>query len=90
MNRRTRLLTAAGRRLPRPDPPPASYLRRVRREIPRPVARVVLGSVSRGIAITDHLLPTTPYAVPSARPASTACICSSLSRMMSPRFSTPT
>ena len=64
MNRRTRLLTAAGRRLPRPDPPPASYLRRVRREIPRPVARVVLGSVSRGIAITDHVLPTAPYAVP--------------------------
>jgi acetyl esterase len=64
VNRRTRLLTTAGRRLPRPDPPPASYLRRVRREIPRPVARVVLGSVSRGIAITDHVLPTTPYAVP--------------------------
>ena len=64
MNRRTRLLTAAGRRLPRPDPPPASYLRRVRRELPRPVSRVLLGPVARGIEIADRVLPTAPYAVP--------------------------
>ncbi|MGI3779629.1 MAG: alpha/beta hydrolase [Janthinobacterium lividum] len=63
MNRRTRLLTAAGRRLPRPDPPTASYLRRVRGELPRPLSRVVLGPVSRGIELADQVLPTTPYAV---------------------------
>ena len=63
MNRRTRLLVAAGRRLPRPDPPPPSYLSRVRRELPKPLAHVVLGSVSRGIEMLDDVLPTTPYAV---------------------------
>ena len=48
VNRRTRVLTAAGRRLPRPDPPPASYLRRARGELPRPLSRLLLGPVSRG------------------------------------------
>lgn len=64
MNRRTRLLTAAGRRLPRPDPPPEAYLRRVRGELPRPLSRMLLGPVSRGVALTDALLPTQPYGVP--------------------------
>ncbi|GAA3554610.1 alpha/beta hydrolase [Microlunatus spumicola] len=64
MNRRTRLLTTAGRRLPRPDPPTPAYLRRVRSELPKPLAHVVLGSVSRGIELLDDVLPTTPYAVP--------------------------
>jgi len=64
VNRRTRLLTAAGRRLPRPDPPTASYLRRVRGELPRPLSRLVLGPVSRGIVLADHVLPTRPSAVP--------------------------
>lgn len=63
MNRRTRLLTAAGRRLPRPDPPPASYLRRARGELPRPLSRLLLGPVSRGISLADQVLPTEPYAV---------------------------
>ena len=64
MNRRTRLLTSAGQRLPRPDPPSASYLRRVRGELPRPLSRLLLGPVSRGIEIADQVLPTEPYAVP--------------------------
>ena len=64
MNRRTRLLTAANRRLPRPDPPPASYLRRGRGELPRPLSRLLLGPVSRRIELLDQVLPTTPYAVP--------------------------
>jgi acetyl esterase len=64
VNRRTRLLTAAGRRLPRPDPPPASYLRRARGELPRPLSRLLLGPVSRSIALVDEVLPTAPYAVP--------------------------
>jgi acetyl esterase/lipase len=64
VNRRTRLLTAAGRRLPRPDPPPASYLRRARGELPRPLSRLLLGSVSRGIELVDRVLPTEPHAVP--------------------------
>lgn len=63
MNRRTRLLTAAGRRLPRPDPPPESYLRRARGELPRPLSRMLLGAVSRGIELVDAVLPTEPHAV---------------------------
>ena len=54
MNRRTRLLTAAGRRLPRPDPPPPSYLRRARGELPRPLSRLLLGPVSRGIELVER------------------------------------
>ena len=64
MNRRTRLLTAANSRLPRPDPPPASYLRRGRGELPRPLSRLLLGPVSRGVELVDQVLPTSPYAVP--------------------------
>ncbi|HEY0239639.1 MAG TPA: alpha/beta hydrolase [Friedmanniella sp.] len=64
MNRRTRLLTAAGRRLPRPDPPPPAYLRRARRELPRPLSRLLLGPVSRGVELVDRVLPTPGYAVP--------------------------
>ncbi|MGI3781239.1 MAG: alpha/beta hydrolase, partial [Janthinobacterium lividum] len=64
MNRRTRLLVAANRRVPRPDPPTASYLRRIRGELPRPVSRLLLGTVARGVELVDHELPTTPYAVP--------------------------
>jgi acetyl esterase len=74
VNRRTRLLTAANRRLPRPDPPPASYLRRGRGELPRPLSRLLLGPVSRGVELLDEVLPTTPYAVPVRvyRPRSSA------------------
>ena len=64
MNRRTRLLTTVGRRLPRPDPPTASYLRRVRGELPRPLSRLLLGPVSRGVELVDRVLPTQRYAVP--------------------------
>ena len=64
MNRRTRLLTAANRRVPRPDPPTASYLRRGRGELPRPVSRLLLGPVARGVELVDQVLPTSPYAVP--------------------------
>jgi len=64
VNRRTQLLTAANSRLPRPDPPPASYLRRARGELPRPLSRLLLGPVSRRIELLDQVLPTTPYAVP--------------------------
>ncbi len=64
MNRRTRLLTAANSRLPRPDPPPPSYLRRGRGELPRPLSRLLLGPVARGVELIDRVLPTAPYAVP--------------------------
>ena len=64
MNRRTRLLTSLGRRVPRPDPPTPAYLRRARADLPRPLARLVLGPVDRGVRIVDRVLPTAPYAVP--------------------------
>ncbi len=63
MNRRTRLLTSLNRRLPRPDPPPEAYLRRIRTELPRPLARAVLGPLDRGVRLADRVLPTEPVAV---------------------------
>ncbi|SDU89502.1 acetyl esterase [Microlunatus sagamiharensis] len=58
------MLTSLNRRLPRPDPPPEAYLRRIRRELPRPLARAVLGPVDRGVRLVDRVLPTEPVAVP--------------------------
>ena len=57
MNLRTRLLVGALRRLPKPDPPTAAYLAGVRRELPRPLARVVLGPVGRDVGIDDLSVP---------------------------------
>jgi acetyl esterase len=57
VNLRTKLLVGALRRLPKPDPPTAAYLTGVRRELPRPLARVVLGPVGRDIAIDDLSVP---------------------------------
>jgi acetyl esterase len=59
MNRRTRLLVGALRRLPRPEQPSARYLARVRRELPRSVARVLLGPVGAEVAIRDITVPST-------------------------------
>lgn len=57
MNLRTRVLVGALRRLPKPDPPTAAYLAGVRRELPRPLARVVLGPVGRDVGIDDLSVP---------------------------------
>ncbi|WP_375425229.1 alpha/beta hydrolase [uncultured Friedmanniella sp.] len=57
MNLRTRLLVGAVQLLPRPDPPTAAYLVGARRELPRPLARVVLGPVGRSIDIDDLSVP---------------------------------
>ena len=57
MNLRTRLLVGALRRLPKPDPPTAAYLAGVRRELPRPLARVVLGPVGRDVGVDDLSVP---------------------------------
>jgi acetyl esterase len=59
MNRRTRLLMAMQRRLPRPDQPSARYLARLRREMPRGAARLLLGPVGRDVAIRDITVPAT-------------------------------
>lgn len=64
MNRRTRLLMAAMRLLPRPDPPTPGYLARVRRELPRPLAQVVLGPRAPGVRVQDRRLPTGAHRVP--------------------------
>lgn len=68
MNRRTRVLIEALRRLPRPDEPSERYLAGVRRELPRAMARVLLGPVGPDVAIraitvpgTDTLLPARVY-----------------------------
>ena len=52
------------RRLPRPDPPPPEYLLRIRRELPQPVAHLVLGRGAPGVRVTDLTLPTGDYPVP--------------------------
>lgn len=57
MNLRTRLLTGALRRLPKPDPPTAAYLAGVRRELPPVLARVVLGPVGRDVDVDDLSVP---------------------------------
>ena len=57
MNLRTRLLVGALRWLPKPEPPTAAYLAGVRRELPRPLARVVLGPVGRDVEMDDVSVP---------------------------------
>jgi acetyl esterase len=59
MNRRTRLLVAALRRLPRPEQPSARYLAGARRELPRGLARLLLGPVGADVAIRDITVPST-------------------------------
>ena len=59
MNRRTRLLVAVLRRLPRPDQPSARYLAGVRRELPRGAARLLFGPVGADVAIRDITVPVT-------------------------------
>jgi acetyl esterase len=59
MNRRTRLLVAVQRRLPRPDQPSARYLARLRRELPRGAARLLLGPVGKDVLIRDITVPVT-------------------------------
>jgi len=60
VNLRTRLLVGALRRLPKPEPPTTAYLVGVRREVPRPLARVVLGPIGREVEVDDLSLPTAP------------------------------
>jgi acetyl esterase len=57
VNRRTRLLVAALGRLPKPEPPTTVYLAGVRRELPRALARVVLGPVGRHVDVDDLSVP---------------------------------
>lgn len=57
MNRRTRLLVGALGALPKPEPPTARYLTGVRRELPRALARVVLGPVGREVDVDDLSVP---------------------------------
>jgi len=54
---------AAMRWLPRPEAPSAGYLGRVRRELPRPLASLVLGPVAPGVRMVDRRLPTPGHAV---------------------------
>jgi acetyl esterase len=54
---RTRVLIGALRRLPKPEPPTAAYLAGVRRELPRRLARLVLGPVGRDVDIDDLSVP---------------------------------
>jgi acetyl esterase len=65
MNRRTRLLMAAQRRLPRPEQPSARYLAGLRRELPRGVARLLLGPVGRDVAVRDITVPVTDTLLPA-------------------------
>lgn len=57
MNRRTRALVAVIKRLPRPEPPTASYLKGVRWELPRFMARALLGPVGTDVTIEDITIP---------------------------------
>jgi acetyl esterase len=50
---------AAQRRLPRPEQPSDRYLARVRRELPRGLARLLLGPVAGDVAIRDITVPVT-------------------------------
>jgi acetyl esterase len=59
VNRRTRLLVEALRRLPRPEQPSAGYLARIRRDLPRGLARLLLGPVGAEIALRDITVPST-------------------------------
>jgi len=59
VNLRTRLLVGALGRLPKPEPPTTAYLVGVRRELPRALARVVLGPVGREVDVDEFSLPVT-------------------------------
>jgi len=74
VNRRTRLLVEALRRLPRPEQPSARYLARVRRELPRGLARLLLGPVGAEVALGDITVPSTDTLLPARvyRPRSAA------------------
>jgi acetyl esterase len=50
---------AAQRRLPRPERPSARYLAGIRRELPRGMARLLLGPVGRSVAVRDITVPVT-------------------------------
>jgi len=50
---------AMQRRLPRPEQPSARYLARLRREMPRGVARLLLGPVGKDVAIRGITVPAT-------------------------------
>ncbi len=63
MNRRTRVLVEMVRRMPRPDPPSPRYLARVRRELPQPIARLVLGRVAPQVKISEIRIPTADVAL---------------------------
>jgi acetyl esterase len=62
------------RRLPRPEQPSARYLSRVRRELPRGLARLVLGPVGAEVTIRDITVPSTDTLLPARvyRPRSAA------------------
>jgi acetyl esterase len=53
------------RRLPRPEEPSARYLSRVRRELPRGLARMLLGPVGAEVAIRDITVPSTDILLPA-------------------------
>ena len=74
MNRRTRLLVEMLRRLPRPEQPSARYLAGVRRELPRGVARVLLGPVGAEVSLRNITVPSTDTLLPGRvyRPRSAA------------------
>jgi acetyl esterase len=59
MYRRTRVLVEVLRRLPRPEEPSARYLARIRRELPRGLARVLLGPVGADVTLRDITVPST-------------------------------
>ena len=51
-------------RLPRPDPPTPRYLGRIRRNLPAPLAHLVLGPGAKGVGLANRRLPTGPYEIP--------------------------
>ena len=59
------MLVEALRRLPRPETPSERYLAGVRRELPRSVARVLLGPVEPAVAIPDITVPSTDTLLPA-------------------------
>lgn len=57
MNRRTQLLMALAKRMPRPEPPTPAYLARVRRELPPVLARVALGRMGTDVECENISVP---------------------------------